>query len=249
MNQHLWDGNMDYGWESLSEYCKSQSMQFSDKIMKCAEASCYEEIMKRITPQTLKRFTEIAEIFAEGLNDGYYFQYEDLQNENINGSRLKNWILLGSLTEVSLQVYLTIYLRDYEADKWQQWEDFDSDGVKKSIFSQIDDLKKKGMIDSTKSRSLKDAIRREIKLHTVPHPIERVMLDELIQFCHQHELFDEDDIQYLKIIQSNRNGIHAYMDRDIGSWVDLQYASRFWCYLLDYIMSCLPDIHDARDFM
>ena len=55
---------------------------------------------------------------------------------------------------------------------------------------------------------------------------------------------DQDDISYLKDIQSNRNGIHSFEERTIGTWNDLQYCVRFWCYLLEWIMNRLPDIPD-----
>ena len=68
--------------------------------------------------------------------------------------------------------------------------------------------------------------------------------DEIIQYYSSQELMDQDDIFYLKDIQSNRNGIHSFEERTIGTWNDLQYCVRFWCYLLEWIMNRLPDIPD-----
>ena len=58
---------------------------------------------------------------------------------------------------------------------------------------------------------------------------------------------DEDDIAYLKRIQSNRNGIHSFQHRDIGTWNDLQYSVRFFCYLLEWVIFHLPDISDYEE--
>ena len=73
------------------------------------------------------------------------------------------------------------------------------------------------------------------------------MLDELIQLYKALELLDEDDIAYLKEIQSNRNGIHSFEHRDIGTWNDLQYSVRFFCYLLEWVIFRLPDISDYEE--
>lgn len=70
------------------------------------------------------------------------------------------------------------------------------------------------------------------------------MLDEIIQFYIAQELLDEDEIQYLRLIQTNRNGIHSFESRTIGNWNDLQYAIRFCCYLLEWILNRFPDIPD-----
>lgn len=53
------------------------------------------------------------------------------------------------------------------------------------------------------------------------------MLDEIIQIYISQELLDEDEIQYLRIIQPNRYGIHSFQSRTIGTWNDLQYVTRF----------------------
>ena len=70
------------------------------------------------------------------------------------------------------------------------------------------------------------------------------MLDELIQLYQHLDLFDEDEILYLKSIQSSRNGIHSFQERDIGNWEDLRYSARFFCYLLEWAIDHLPDIPD-----
>ena len=101
-----------------------------------------------------------------------------------------------------------------------------------------------GVLTSKQGRTLKEAIKDKIKEHTKEHPVQRIMLDEIIQYYSSQELMDQDDIFYLKDIQSNRNGIHSFEERTIGTWNDLQYCVRFWCYLLEWIMNRLPDIPD-----
>lgn len=50
------------------------------------------------------------------------------------------------------------------------------------------------------------------------HSVDKVMLDELILFYDKNDILDKDDIQILRNIKSNRNCIHAYMERNIGTW-------------------------------
>lgn len=68
------------------------------------------------------------------------------------------------------------------------------------------------------------------------------MLDELVQFYSELNLLDNDDIQDLKTIQSNRNGIHSFQDRDLGDWTELKHSTRFFCYLLKWVLFRLPEI-------
>ena len=94
------------------------------------------------------------------------------------------------------------------------------------------------------ARSLKEAIKDTIKWHTREHDVQKIMLDELIQLYTELKLFDGDEISYLRLIQSNRNGIHSFQRRPIGSWDDLQYCVRFFCFLLEWVLFHLPDIPD-----
>lgn len=67
------------------------------------------------------------------------------------------------------------------------------------------------------------------------------MLDELIQLYIYLDLMNEDEIRYLRLIQSNRNGIHSFENRKMGTWRDLQFSVRFFCYLLEWVEFHLPD--------
>ncbi len=77
--------------------------------------------------------------------------------------------------------------------------------------------------------------------------MQKVMLDELIQLYEHLGLMDEDEVFYLREIQSNRNGIHSFQHREIGTWMDLQHSVRFFCYLLEWIVYHLPDIPDYEE--
>lgn len=233
MKEEIWDGEMDYGWEDLAEKVRIVSNNFADVMLETVSFSPIKEAVDLISKESLQRLCLLADQLASQIKDGYYYQTEDAENNIQNASKLTSWIILGSLTETVLQMFLAFYIEDYKKTQWQQWVDFPAATVKERINVTISQLVEDGVIESNQGKSLKEAIKDNIKRHCVEHPVQRVMLDEIIQFYIAQELLDEDEIQYLRIIQSNRNGIHSFESRTIGTWSDLQYATRFWCYLLE----------------
>ncbi len=244
VNELIWDGEMDCGWEDLASKVKSESQRFTDEMLKTVAFSPSEEAKKLISQESMERFCLLAEKLAGQLEDGYYCQFEDVEDNVHNASKLTNWIILGSLTETALQIFLAFYIEYYKKSQWQQWINFPEVKVKEEVNGAITKLIEEGVIESSQGKSLKEAIKDTIKKHSKEHPVQRVMLDEIIQFYVAQELLDDEELQYLKGIQSNRNGIHSFENREIGNWTDLQYSVRFWCYLLEWILYRLPDIPD-----
>lgn len=240
----IWDGKMDCGWEDLSKLLKDSSVKFVNIMSKTTAISFNAESKNLINNECMERFKQLTELVANLIEDAPYYAYEDLKNTSQNASKLNCWILLGSLTETALQMFLAFYIDDYKNTKWQLWENFKTEQVKEPIMNCISDLAGNKVIDNNQAKSLKEAIKETIKEHTKEHSVQKIMLDELIQFYSKLDLMDEDDINYLKIIQSNRNGIHSFQSRSIGTWSDLQFSIRFFCYLLDWIENHLPDITD-----
>ena len=244
MNDILWDGKMDVGWDDLSILIKRTTSTFVENIRNVVEYSPNPESQALISNDSLKRFNNISDLLAEIITDGYYYQSEDDNDSNNNAKKLNAWILLGSLTESSLQMFLAFYIDDYKNTKWQQWQNIEIEETKDSIINAVNELEANGKIDKSQSKSIKEAVKDKIKEHTKEHQIQIIMLDELIKLYIHIEVFDEDEIGYLKIIQSNRNGIHSFQSREIGTWFDLQFSLRFFCYLLEWIMFRLPDLPD-----
>ncbi len=244
MNEHLWDGNIDCGWEDLHYRILDISEKFASNMLEIVSYSPYDITKELINQETMDRFTSLSRNLSEHISNGEYYQYEDLENRNDNAYRLTSWILLGSLTETALQMFLAFYIDDYQRSKWQQWEATNIDEVKNPIIDSINNLVMNQTITSSQGKSLKKAIKDKIKEHTVEHPVQRVMLDEIIRYYTSMKLLDDNELSTLKQIQSNRNGIHSFEGRTIGTWFDLQYCVRFWCYLLEWILNRLPDIPD-----
>jgi len=244
MNKLLWDGEIDCGWEDLAQLLLKTCRDFKETMLETTSFSTNEESKDLISPECMERFERIAGILADLTKDGIYHQCEDSSEDSQNAVKLNSWILLGSLTEATLQIFLAFYIDDYKNTKWQQWQNFKVDQVQKPITDSIQKLVDEGILDSAHAKSLKDAIKDKIKEHTKEHPVQKVMFDELVQLFSSLELFENDELECLKIIQQNRNGIHSFQSRTIGNWYDLQYCIRFFCYLMDWVMNHLPDIPD-----
>ena len=246
LNDLFWDGEMDCGWEDLSDLLIRTCRNFTDIMLRTTEISPNAESREMISDKCMERFESITGILADIVKDGGYYAYEDADGEAQNALKLNGWILLGSLTESTLQMFLAFYLEDYKKTKWQQWEDFEIEQVQKPITECIKGLVDSNILNSEQAKSLRSAVKEKIKEHTKEHSVQKVMLDELIQLYQHLELMNEDEIFYLKSIQSNRNGIHSFQERDLGTWNDLQYSTRFFCYLLEWVINHLPDIPDEE---
>lgn len=238
---------MDYGWEDLSKLLMDTCHKFIDIMSKTTEISPNTESKELILGECMERFENITGIIANIIKDGSYYDYEDMENKTQNALKLNSWILLGSLTETTLQMFLAFYIDDYKNTKWQQWEEFEIKQVQNPIIECIQRLVDENCLEASQAKSLKKAIKETIKEHTKEHQVQKVMLDELIQLYIYLDLMDEDEIFYLKMIQSNRNGIHSFQNREIGTWNDLQFSIRFFCYLLEWVIAHLPDISDYEE--
>lgn len=244
MIKWLWDVEMDCGWEDLSQLLVKTSNSFTNTMLETTSFSPNSESKSLISQECMDRFKSISSVLADLIKDGEVYQYEDLSNVSQNATKLNSWILLGSLAEATLQMFLAFYIDDYRNAKWQQWEDFKAEQVQKPIIDFIQKLVNDGNLETAYARSLKEAIKDTIKEHTREHHVQKIMLDELIQLYTALDLLKEDELACLKEIQSNRNGIHSFQSRTIGTWADLQYCVRFFCYLMDWVLNHLPDIPD-----
>lgn len=244
MNNLLWDGNMDLGWEDLAQYVCTSSRKFSKAMLETVGFSPVFESRELISPLCMERFVGLAGLLANAVREGEIFAYEDNDDNVQNVLKLNGWILLGSLTESTLQMFLAFYIDDYKKTKWMQWEEFEKERATQPIFECVQNLVAENILTAKQARSIKDAVKEKIKEHTQEHPVQKIMLDELIKLYQHLELIDEDELVYLKGIQANRNGIHSFQNRRLGSWFDFQYSVRFFCYLLEWVAFHLPDIPD-----
>ena len=244
MKEYIWNGEIDCICKDLAKLLITTSKKFTDRMFETTEFSLNYESKKLLTKKCMKRFQDITCVLADIIENGEYYVFDEKLEEETNAKKLNGWILLGSLTETTLQMFLTFYLDDYKNSKWKQWQNFEIEKVKTPIIEYIDSLVCDKLLTNDQAKSIKKSITKKIEEHTTEHHVENIMFDELIQLYIHLKLLDDDEICYLRIIQSNRNGIHSFQDRDIGNWVDLQNCSRFFCYLMEWIIFHLPYIPD-----
>ena len=108
MREWIWDGEMDCGWEDLSRLLVKTCYKYTETMLETTKFSPVEESKNLITEECMQRFTSIVKVVANNIVDGEYYQYEDLSNESQNAIKLNSWILLGSLTETVLQMFLAL---------------------------------------------------------------------------------------------------------------------------------------------
>lgn len=166
MAECIWDGKMDCGWEELSQLLIKTCGNFTETMLETTAFSPIKESRVLISSECMERFKSITGLLADHIKDGTYYQYEDLTNESQNAIKLNSWILLGSLTETTLQMFLAFYLDDYKKTRWQQWENFNVQQVQTPIVDCIQRLVDGGMLEAAHGRSLKKAIKETIKEHT-----------------------------------------------------------------------------------
>lgn len=134
MKEEIWDGEMDYGWEDLAEKVRIVSNNFADVMLETVSFSPIKEAVDLISKESLQRLCLLADQLASQIKDGYYYQTEDAENNIQNASKLTSWIILGSLTETVLQMFLAFYIEDYKKTQWQQWVDFPAATVKEAVY-------------------------------------------------------------------------------------------------------------------
>ena len=70
MNDILWDGKMDVGWDELSILIKRTTSTFVESIRNVVEYSPNPESQALISNDSLERFNNISDLLAEIITDG-----------------------------------------------------------------------------------------------------------------------------------------------------------------------------------
>ena len=179
MNDLRWNGEMDYGWEDLAELIRSTCHRFANTMLETTAFSPNAQSREMISDKCMTRFESITYILADIVEQGYHCASEDATAGAQNASKLNGWILLGSLTETTLQMFLAFYLDDYKKTKWQQWEDFETAKVQTPIIDCINGMVATNILTADRAKSLKTAVKEKIKEHTKEHQVQKVMHNEL----------------------------------------------------------------------
>lgn len=235
--QFSWDEN-DCSLENIKAYMLLESDSFIANIIKAAGISTNDQIRQLLNSKSIDRFKIIIDSFVRDLPD----TISDIKNLR-DDFLIQEWILLGAITENILQIFLSVYLRDYKNSKWKLWDNFNS-SFKDDIFLFIDGELKKGIITQEQSKSFKNAVKNKIKEHTQKPEVDKLMLDSLIQFYTDEHIIDKEFIAELKIIQMNRNCVHLFLNRNISDIKQLVHSIYFMGRLINELNYRLPTYGD-----
>ena len=227
-----WDRNALSSWNELIQYLPQELNIFWRGVDYLRQWD--QELNAVLTTEAESRYRTLFDVFHKQLyavNDG-------------NSVPIVQWILLGSLLEATMQIFLQIYLHDYNKSTWHQWVGFDRSTVQDHLHKFLLKSKEEGIITKDQKDALKEAIDDKIKEHTKKQKIPQMMLNELIQFYSDEQILignnAKADIEMMRTIQKNRNSIHLILDRDISDWDELREAVHFYGCLLNEFVSRFP---------
>lgn len=235
---------VEAGYVEVLDIIKTETLEYKCKAEKCGYISGNHDIAKLLSDENLNRFVAISNSIIFPLKDVDYdlITLFGLDNPIEELGRLMQcWITLGSAVESALQIFLAVYLSDYERSGWHKWEIFNSEEVQNDLVVAINDLKVKGCLNKDQANSLKDLIKKELKTRKSLPKLETVMLFDLIEFYRKEVKLDGESIAKLNMIREYRNCIHAFKARDLGEWEVLLDAMRFFCSLILELQSMMPD--------
>ena len=120
---YYWEKGNVPNWDEIRREMPSVFLRFKLEGQKLYTANNVEH-NQYISDASLQRFEFLFNDFLEAIDQ--YDKSHDLPP-------MKQWILLGAITEVTLQIILAVYNSDYINERWQQWEEFDSKNVQEAL--------------------------------------------------------------------------------------------------------------------
>ena len=227
----------------IEEICS----EYVNEAQKCAYVSAETEIQNMLSDKSLNQFLAVCKAIAitlKGMDIEYIeiFGTEDKIDEL--SRRMQCWIILGSATETALQIFLAIYLADYNNSSWKQWQNFNYEEVKSSFFNILDEAVVNGHIEQQNAKSLKNGIKKQLQSKINMPTIYKLTLKELVNFYNRQVGWDKEMIDNLDFIRKNRNCVHSFQEREIGTWEELFSSIKFFCALVSELVAMTPDVDD-----
>ena len=130
-------------------------------MLNTVQFSPNSESKELISHKCMERFESIVGILANIIKDGDCYSYEDLYGEEQNALKLNSWVLLGSLTETVLQMFLAFYIDDYKKQVANDdAADLSIHGTEKALktFQRKIGIKQDGLYGSETHQALMDAV-------------------------------------------------------------------------------------------
>jgi hypothetical protein len=151
--------------------------------------------------------------------------FENIANEHETGLLILAWTTLGSLTEGIMKLFLSVFYKDYHAESLK----VDSSAIKNRKGNLIDP-------DSLMLEKLKVFFSEKVWPEWARE-----------EWIKNGEM---DWINWINKIQQRRNAIHAFKDRDIGSFEEFHKELKNYLLFMRKLSYALPypdDIYQPRE--
>jgi len=153
-----------------------------------------------------------------------------------------SWIALGSALESSLQIFLTAFKHNYDDNPAQRWDIDNEDALSQLITEFTQSIKEQEILSTKNANSFRNEIKKVYKRRMNGLSIERITLSDLLNYFKTNVWNNNDYFEVLESIRDNRNVIHSFSDREIGSWSELEYAIRIY-------ITCLIDLKGTMSYL
>lgn len=196
-----------------------------------------EEIASEFSNKTFDRYLSLTEVLR--------CPYDNFLNKtNIgDGLLIQYWSTLGSHLEFTLQLFLSVYYKDFKESTKFIWSEDDIgklNGYVEQISEDLQELQLENAVIKSFKKRVKEIIKGKSKIE-----LSRVTLSVLIDFYSKEDViskdFEKDD---LTIIRDLRNNIHSFRNRDMGDWGEVAVINENYIKLLSSIARQLPELPD-----
>ena len=147
-----YDSQISRSWEEVATQLKDTCHEFGIILLKSASLSANPISTNLINTGSISRFKGLVGIVSDSIKNGLLYEVGLVPPEKEEAIRLNCWILLGSLTESSLQMFLSIYASDYQDSKWQQWSELNHNEVKNAVLGCVNELVTSGKLNASQGR-------------------------------------------------------------------------------------------------
>lgn len=229
--------------ELIEEVCQS----YVNEARKCAYVSADNEIQKMLTDKSFDQFLAVSYAITNPIKeiDDEFLDIFGLNTPIDELSRLMQyWITLGSACESALQIFLAIYISDFKNSGWRQWKNFNYEEVKNSFFKILDSAVTDGHIEKINAKALKEGIKKQLKTKQNLPSLYELTLNELISFFAKEVGWESGKIDKLHFIRKNRNCVHSFKERDLGTWGELFDCLKFFCSMILDLTAMTPDVDE-----
>ena len=237
---------LNAGMEQLSRILEIEIAEYRDVVGRYLECNA-----------ALDRLSNMRRLLSETLSNW--------DSENLPGEAMaiQASILIGSMLEGSMQIFLLCFEKDFSESNWKIWmdkKDEDFKAIRERIDNLLSELVAEGTLSYKQRANLRDTFKSELKARQEGKKIERIMLDELIRFFEKFDILqtglkvDHDSgeeiessellIERMDNIREARNCIHIFSKYETPTLKTVVSHMRDLCLILKDLLfrtRCIDD--------